>query len=168
MSVRPGLERGTFLDVGCGVGHYGVLLKRHYPLLFYVGTDASAAMIEEALDLHRHEDLRGAFDVRAFAENRFDAFDIVLVSQVMEFTPDPMASLEWALEQMRAGSILILHRLRWGNAAKRVYEKTYCDRDTQNFIWDGALVTRAVLAHGDILRFEKWETSATLVIEKQG
>ncbi len=70
----------ALLDVGCGVGHYGVLCEKYYPRLQYYGTDASAAMIEQAKLLVP----LGYLDVLEFRENYPGDFDIVLASQAIE------------------------------------------------------------------------------------
>ncbi len=55
-------------------------LKQRYPLIRYSGTDISAEMIAQAREMNPD----GAFNVHSFVDNDFGAFDIVLVSQVME------------------------------------------------------------------------------------
>lgn len=161
--AAPELETGVFLDVGCGVGHYGVLCNRHYPRLNYFGSDASAAMVAEAdawqPDLHVIE--------TPFEDNAFEAFPIVLVSQVMEMLDDPIAALELVLAKMREGSYLILHRLRWTKEASRaVYEKTYLGLDARNFVWNDQAVLRLCMAMGNVKYLDVWDSgSATLVVE---
>lgn len=161
--TAPELETGVFLDVGCGVGHYGVLCNRHYPRLNYFGSDASAAMVAEAdawqPDLHIIE--------TPFEENAFEAFPIVLVSQVMEMLDDPIAALELVLAQMRVGSYLILHRLRWTKAESHaVQEKTYLGLDARNFVWNDRAVLKACMTLGNVMYLDVWEGgSATLVVE---
>lgn len=163
MVACPELETGTLLEVGCGVGHYGALCARHYPRLHYFGTDISSHMIAHAKALVPG----GHFFATPFDENAVEGFDIVLLSQVMEFTEDPIESLRRVLRQMRSGRTAILHRLRWSKGpSRRVEEKTYLDYDTVNFIWNEPDVFELCLDFGVISRVDQWDGSATLVVEK--
>lgn len=128
----PHLQEGArILDVGCGVGHYGVLLKNAAPFLFYTGTDFSPYMIQARLD--RDADLR----VAEFMDNDFHAYDVVLLSQAMEMTPDPRAALSHVLATLRNKSWLMLHRMRFDGAGERVvHEPTYNNQPAHNYIWD--------------------------------
>lgn len=168
VQADPALETASFLDAGCGVGHYGVLLARHYPRLIYFGADASAAMIERAAEFHRAREIRSMLNQCEFKDTPFYTFPLVLVSQVMEMLDDPPAALEFVLEDMRAGAYLILHRMRWSKEpAHAVMEKTYLGLDAKNFIWNEQEVLRACMARGNVAYADVWEKSATLVVEKQ-
>lgn len=124
------LKEGTFLDVGCGVGHYGLIIEKLYPHLRYYGTDISPAMIEQAKELNP----LGTFRVCPFEKNRFGDFDVVLISQVMEMTESPWAALETAL--LKCCRYVILHRLRLVKTYDRQFlETSYCG-ETRGFEWN--------------------------------
>ena len=122
---------GRILDCGSGVGHYGLFCEKHYPQWDYCGTDYSPAMIERARGLVP----LGSFKTCSFFDNTFKAYDVVLVSQVMEHTPDPLEALDFVLLHTRG--YLILHRVRLVKAySHKIDEKTYLDIPTTNFEWN--------------------------------
>lgn len=158
----------SLLDVGCGVGHYGILCDRYAPYIRYNGSDASQAMVNEArvlADQYRTLDL---FVVKDWSENDYLPYDVILVSQIAEMTDDPPAVLQFILEH--AQRFVILHRLRGGsNVGKvgRVYEPTYCEYKGQNWVWDFTWLKETIAKVG-VTRYESyWENGATLIVEKQ-
>lgn len=161
---RGGAEpRARMLDVGCGVGHYSVLVARHAPHLEYFGTDASPAMIQIARKYYRGSDPR-AFTVCPFEDNAFEEYDLLLLSQVVEHLPDPPSALELAL--IRARRYVLLHRLRTQGAPGRVDEPTYCGYAAHNWVWSPQALIEMVQAHGWILYSKRWNGSLTLLLSK--
>lgn len=124
-------EGGTFLDTGCGCGHYGFLVDLHFPQWDYYGTDFSPAMIERAKSLVPLKNFR----VCEFLDNKFAQYDAVLVSQVMEYAPDPWDWLDYAVINTRG--YLILHRLRLIKGYSRIIEEpTYLGYPAKNYEWN--------------------------------
>jgi len=122
---------GTFLDVGCGCGHYGYLIDLNFPQWDYIGTDYSPAMIERAKNIVPLE----TFRVCEFLDNKFEQYDAVLISQVMEQAPDPWDWLDYAVQRTRG--YLILHRLRLIKGySRRISEPTYLGLPCKNYEWN--------------------------------
>lgn len=162
-SVEPDLWNGVFLDVGCGVGHYGVLCRRHYPHLHYLGSDVSAAMLVHARILCPE----GFFTQCSFFENVLAGFDLVLIGQVMEMTADPRQALDWVLAEVRSRTFVIFHRLRLTDEpAEQLLEKTYCDLDSPNYLWNRAELMAALERAGIVHYVDEWENT-TIVWEKR-
>lgn len=158
------LTHGAFLDIGCGVGHYGVLLAREYPQLRYTGYDASRAMIAEARSLYP----QGRFRVRSFECANLWAYDIVMAAQVMEYQDEPWVALEFLLGH---AGWTILHRLRLTDGPSRWLENepTYCGNRANNYLWNLDDVVRFVWSHDCRLESSQiWGVQATLVVRRDG
>ena len=141
-----GLKRGTLLDAGCGVGHYGVLCERAFSQIIYVGTDASEAMIAEARLLAPMSN----FYVVDFTANMFGAVDIVLASSVVEMLPDPRAALEFMLSEAR--DYVILNRMRItqdGGPSRALAEHTYCGNIGRQWLWNLGELREIVTRHAN-------------------
>ncbi len=152
--VSPDSE--TLLDCGCGTGHYGELLSRFHPSIRYYGTDFSPAMIAETRGID--------FNVCAFEDNDFGSYDIVLLSQVMEYTQSPWASLEMVLDKVKGD--LILHRLRVTSERSHAdFIEGYGGRTEQNYVWNIADVL-ALIGNRLVKRFD-WEFMTTLVVGRK-
>ena len=152
-----------FLDVGCGVGHYGMLLQRELPHVRYVGTDASPAMIARA----RLGAPKRAFLICEALKNDFQKFDIVLLAQVLEVSQSqPPLALDEILKQLPQNSFLILHRLRLGQRSHVVSEPTYLGYSAQNYVWEGPKLLRQLARFGDVRYYDVWnEYNASLVLK---
>lgn len=135
----------TLLDVGCGVGHYGTLLKRHLPAIRYRGTDYSEAMIDAA----GAREPALTFHVREFKANAFGAYDIVLASQCIELTPAPWANLQLLIT--RTSGAVILHKIRTAAKSGFVDEPTYLGNRCKIYLWNLAELTEAI---ADVRPFE--------------
>jgi 2-polyprenyl-3-methyl-5-hydroxy-6-metoxy-1,4-benzoquinol methylase len=136
----------TLLDVGCGVGHYGALCERYWPGVLYYGSDAFEPMIARARLLAP----LGGFSVCPFGDNAFGAYDIVLISQVVETMPDPPAMLRLALSLCL--HTVILHRIRLTlDASHEIEETTYCGNVGHEWLWNMAEL-RALVADYGIVR----------------
>lgn len=158
-----GVAVGRLLDVGCGVGHYGVLCERHFPFIKYHGTDASAAIIAEAQLLAP----LGVFEVREFADNDFEWFDIVLASQVIEIAGgDCFANL--CLLLSRARHFVILNRIRLADnrPSYAITETTYCGCSGHEWLWNLDEIEHVILKYGKIIHRSIWDNGnqATFVI----
>lgn len=154
----------SLLDVGCGVGHYGILCDRYAPYIRYNGSDASQAMVNEArvlADQYRTLDL---FVVKDWSENDYLPYDVVLVSQIAEMTEDPPAVIEFILQH--AKRFVILHRLRMTGKAGRVYEKTYCEHEGQNWVWNQLKLEALITQYSRVVYESYWDGHATLIVEK--
>ena len=126
MTLAPDV---SLLDVGCGVGHYGTLLRRYRPRIRYRGTDSSLPMI--AIARQREPDL--SFNYCDIRDNDWQA-DIILLSQVVEVTPNPLGYAARVLNRSRA-SYLIWHRVRLTGRSGFVDEPTYAGRRGPIWRW---------------------------------
>jgi SAM-dependent methyltransferase len=152
----------TLLDVGCGVGHYGVLCERYFPGVRYYGNDAYEPMIGRAKLLAP----LGGFAVCPFIESSFAAYDIVLISQVVETMPDPPAMMRLALS--RCAKTVILHRIRLTtDASHEIEETTYCGNVGHEWLWNMAELRALIADYGTVRYCSLWdnENMATLVVE---
>lgn len=164
MRYAPSLQdNGRLLDVGCGVGHYGVLLKRLAPRVRYTGTDLSPSMIEARIDPEAN------LHVAEFMENDFHAYDVVLLSQAMEMTPDPRAALRHVLATLLAGGWLMLHRLRHDHLEERVvHEPTYGGLPAHNYFWNLDSLQSELREWGQVMEVHSWanRSIASLLFHK--
>lgn len=96
----------TFLDMGCGVGHYSEILERIYSGFCYTGIDFSEAMIEEG----RRRWPGRTFQVGDALSFDYSPYDVVMVSSVIEIMEDWLDAVE-ALGRTVRGQLL-LHRIR--------------------------------------------------------
>ena len=152
----------TLLDIGCGVGHYGVLCERYWPGVLYYGSDAYEPMIDRARLLAP----LGGFSVCPFEDNAFGAYDIVLISQVVETTPDPVAMMRLALS--RCERIVILNRIRLTTGSSHsIEETTYCGNVGRNWLWNMSELRELIADYGTVRYCSSWdnESAATLVLE---
>ncbi len=156
-------KESRLLDMGCGVGHYGILLRSRYPEVVYAGTDYSEAMIAEAQKLNPE----GTFGVCDFADNAFGESEIVLASQVIEYQPDPWAALELLLA--KAKRYVILHRIRLTDGHSHPLEEaTYCGHVGETYLWNLDAITRFVSDRAGAVKRQVWasDKQATFVAEK--
>lgn len=169
LPLKPGQR---FLDIGCGVGHYGVLLRRYFPDLVYTGLDSSEAMLTHARQLVPS----GQFEQCNATAAKWWDYDIVLVSQVLEFLDDPWEQLLRMVTGIAAmrrleqphPSYLILHRMRVaeGNSGRTPVEPTYCGYSAQNYEWSMSDVARLLGGFGmKIICSEPWGKNITLAVE---
>ena len=102
------IEKFSLLDVGCGIGTYGILLRKYAGKTFdYHGCDFSAAMIQTAARLNPGCEFSQA-DARQlpFPDQ---SFDVVWISALLEHVPEFDQVLR---EAARVGrKYLLLHRL---------------------------------------------------------
>jgi len=154
------IRAGRLLDIGCGVGHYGVLCERRYPGIQYTGTDASAAMIEQARQLAPLSD----FEVCDFFQNDFELYNIVLVSQVIEFVPDRWAALEYVLKN--AWDFVILNRIRLTTEpSHEIDETTYAGHVGKEWLWNYNELITEIQKYGVIVGKYEWDNQCTLLVE---
>lgn len=158
-----GLEYGSLIDAGCGVGHYAVLCERFYPHINYHGTDLSDIATIYARQLAP----LATFSVCDFRDNKFEDYDIVLASQVLEMTDDPPDSLHALLS--RARRYVILNRIRLTDeASHRFSEGTYCGNVGQNWLWNLDEITQFIEARAEIIGRDDWATGqCTFVVKRR-
>lgn len=127
--IHP-LPGWSLLDAGCGAGVYGVICRRRFPGLVYLGTDFSGAMIERAKIIN----CRGNYAVRQFADNLFSEHDIILLSGILEYV-GTWDYLKIVLSSMK--NYLILHRIRITDGPSRQFdEETYCGNIEPHYEWN--------------------------------
>ena len=163
MNDITGSNKSTLLDVGCGVGTYGVLCRTHFPQVEYTGTDFSPAMIQIAKTLCPE----GHFEVRKFEDNAFGDFDIILASQVVEYTADPWRSMEMLRERLK--KFLILHRLRLTIAASQPLEEaTYAGQIATTFLWNLHELLSFWVGPDRVVTHYPWDgdLQATIIVER--
>ena len=97
----------SMIDVGCGVGHYSALVDDFLPELgSYTGCDISEHMIAIAKKAFRSHD----FFVADWAEVDCNAYDIILLSSLVEVIPNHHEALQHILREARWA--VLLHRVR--------------------------------------------------------
>jgi SAM-dependent methyltransferase len=157
---ETGIVGGTILDVGCGCGHYGILCERRYPGIVYRGTDASEAMIAQARLLAP----LGTFARKDFFENDFGVYDIVLVSQVIEFLPDRWAALEYLLSEARY--YVILNRIRLTcDVSHEIDETTYAGHSGKEWLWNEAELITKISQFAEVTRRYGWDNQCCLLVK---
>lgn len=157
------MRYGSLLDVGCGSGHYGVLCERFYPYISYHGTDISDAMIVYARGLAP----LATFSVCEFRNNVFEDYDIVLISQTIEQTDDPLDSLDLLLSC--AQRYIILNRIRLtSETSHRIIEQTYAGNVGRNWLWNLNEITQFIEERAVIMARNDWATGqCTFVLKRQ-
>lgn len=162
MSQLKPLPGMRLLDIGCGCGHYGLLLRERYPEIVYTGSDFSAAMTEQAQELNPISEFR----VCEFAANVFAAFDIVLASQVLEYQPDPWKALELLLS--KAKRYIILHRIRLTQGISHArLEATYAGHVGNIYLWNLEELMQRIEQRAEIVYMKPWDGNrqVTFVLE---
>jgi SAM-dependent methyltransferase len=97
----------SFLELGCGAGHYGELLDRWFPGRFvYTGSDMSEAMIAEARRLWPER--RFVVDDIYRSQLGLDDFDVVCASGLIDVLRDYRPPLKRILASR--APVVILHR----------------------------------------------------------
>jgi len=125
-------EYAKIIDIGCGCGHYGWALENlYFPRVHYWGVDFSEAMIDQARDLHP----AGRFYCCDFyAIQDLWRYEIVMVSQCIEYLEEPLEGLSWLLAQ---ADRVILHKIRLTSGpSKKVTEPTYCGETADVLLWN--------------------------------
>lgn len=139
-------EPASFLDFGCGVGHYSELLARRYPGRFdYTGCDYSEAMVEAA----QAEWSGRRFVVNDLFANSLDlgSYDFVLASALVDVTEDYERALDVLLGS-RARYIL-LHRQQMTDGPSRVeIVPGYPGQTTYRSFLNRADLDRVAARHG--------------------
>jgi SAM-dependent methyltransferase len=123
-------QPASFLDFGCGAGHYSLLLDRYFPRRFdYLGCDYSEAMVDEARMLfpaHR-------FVVNDVLHNTLDldAFDMICANGLVDVVGDYRTALDTLLaprapfvllnrQKLSEGRTRVVRQDAYGHASDRV------------------------------------------------
>jgi hypothetical protein len=101
-----------------------------------------------------------------FESNAFGAYDIVLISQVVETMSDPPAMLRLALS--RCEHTVILHRIRLTtDASHAIEETTYCGNVGREWLWNMTELCKLIADYGTVRGCSIWSNAsqATLIVE---
>jgi spore maturation protein CgeB/2-polyprenyl-3-methyl-5-hydroxy-6-metoxy-1,4-benzoquinol methylase len=99
-------EAEKILDVGCGGGHLGKLLKKENPEREIWGVDVHGDACEEARRWLDHVSLADARQWNPPVEK--EAFDVLVFADVLEHLPDPKAVLDRLLAWLKpTGSVVM-------------------------------------------------------------
>jgi ubiquinone/menaquinone biosynthesis C-methylase UbiE len=116
LSMLPGSYGETFLDVGCGTGHFSRVLTFHGYIVF--GSDLSRAMLTEAKARGESRLLISDAHRLPHADRAFDAAGTFTV---LEFTANPQAVVSEMLRvSKKAVVIAFLNKLGMINLRRRV------------------------------------------------
>lgn len=125
---RPGWR---LLDAGCGVGHYGTLMRKWCPQyeIGYHGADSSQAMI----DVARVREPGLSFECRALDELPYANFQLTLISSAVECTDKPL----WNLSRVLTDSpgFVIWNRIRTSGLTGFISEATYAGHLGRIWLW---------------------------------
>jgi len=108
LSMLPGGNGSTFLDVGCGTGHFSRVIASHGYRVF--GSDVSRAMLAEA-EKRGGDRLIIADAHRLPHETR--AFDAAGTFTVLEFTEDPQAVVSEMIRVAKK-TVVVAYLNTWG------------------------------------------------------
>lgn len=121
----------SLLDVGCGVGHYGTLLRRSPWSVRYLGVDVSQAMIDVARQREPGLDFQQG-DMRSAP---YGNYSIVLHALAAECGPQTLANLAVMLRET-VGTV-IWHRVRLTpGETGYVTEATYAGHSGRIWLWN--------------------------------
>ena len=115
----PLADPASFLDFGCGVGHYSVLLDRYFPERFvYTGCDYAAEMVNVARE--RRPDK--TFVVNDLFDNHLDldGFDVICAGALIDVLTDYERALHVLLGN--GAPYVVLHRQQITEGTSHVEE----------------------------------------------
>jgi trans-aconitate methyltransferase len=139
-------DPAAFLDFGCGVGHYSVLLERHFPNRFvYTGCDYAAEMVNVA----RERRPGNTFVVNDLFDNQLDldGFDVICAGALVDVLND----YERALHILLGASTpyVLLHRQQMTDDTSHVEEAPgYQGQTTYRSFLSRADLERVAREHG--------------------
>lgn len=143
------------IDAGCGVGHYGYLIRKHYPNIVYVGLDFSKAMVQQA---------RNSYPELVFLEEDaktfdYSPYDIVLASSLIEVMDQWDEGAEAICKTAHA--FVVLHRVRvWSLSTERTEPEGYPNQPTYAWIHNEAeLLTFFSVRHFPVIWTKYWDES---------
>jgi SAM-dependent methyltransferase len=155
-------EHPRLLDLGCGGGHYGILLERFYPGRFdYLGADLPV-MIAETRRAFPHLRLVAADLERA--QPPLDGYDVVLAGGVIPV----LRHWQRALERLLAcdAPLVILHRQKLGEETTIERQPAYGHKSRYVTIGRGdldRLLAASGRRHGGEFNDPEWVESALLL-----
>jgi trans-aconitate methyltransferase len=91
-----GMKKATLLDIGCGVGTYKELCRRHTPAIEYTGMDYS----QEAIDIAQQkwgEDNWRVGDYQSLTEEDAQNYDILHAGALLDILPNGDEALSFLL-----------------------------------------------------------------------
>jgi trans-aconitate methyltransferase len=103
-AVEPHVPRNA-LDVGCGDGSTGALLKERYPQCVVTGVEPSEVAAERARS-RLDRVFCGAIE-KLESEFGRGEFDLILLGDLLEHLVDPWSSLEWMTRLLAPGGHLV-------------------------------------------------------------
>ncbi len=139
IKIFPDITSGKVLDVGCGNGNTGVLLKRKYPDLVVFGVESDANLAVNAsknLDMVFNSTIEDMINDSNFDEK----FDVIILADVLEHLINPELIINVLSERLNEGGFLITsipnirHYMtfvyiyiygRWPRNSRGIYDKTH-------------------------------------------
>jgi len=159
------IDHFSLLDIGCGIGLYGVLLQKYSGKHFnYSGLDFSAAMIETAKRFNPNCSFRQGDARRTGVSDK--SVDVVWISAVLEHVPEFEKVLA---EAARIGrQFIVLHRLfvHDGPTQKQILTTGVNEYPYEGFSYprtvrNAAEFDSVVRSVGQIVRKQPWTFDAT-------
>ncbi|HEU0223232.1 MAG TPA: methyltransferase domain-containing protein [Paracoccaceae bacterium] len=157
----PDLPEGPLVDLGCGKGVMGPVLRARLPGRFLVGADASPAMLDAAR-------ARGVYDTLAEADIARWASDaapaLIFSNAALHWIPDHAALLPRLAAMLAPGGVLAVQMPRQSDApSHRLIREVAAAMFPERFRWsaDRQPVAAAEAYHGMLHRLGRldlWET----------
>ena len=129
-----GREKLNILDAGCGTGLMGERLKPFTSHL--VGIDLSEKMIEKAREKHIYDALIHG----NITDIQNEAFDVIILADVMPYVGDPSDLFQWAFSQLKSHGLLCL-------SFENSEEPNWHLQKTARFCHNSAFVTQRLVRH---------------------
>jgi SAM-dependent methyltransferase len=95
---------GRVLDIGAGLGHIVMELKRQAPLVHIVCVEAAP----ESVKILRRNGLTVVEDLDALTQDTYGLFDAILLVEVIEHVEDPVGLLRRCKRMLRSGGTIFL------------------------------------------------------------
>lgn len=96
---------GRILEVGCGAGSFGVVLRRQYPEATIYGIECSPLVAEEAKKIYDHVWISDVCN--ALRNVRHEVFDLIIFNDILEHLVDPWLCLKLTRDQLSVNGTVV-------------------------------------------------------------